>query len=190
MNPQQLALQKLQQQGQNPQSNQVPQDQVFQNTLAKIRQSVSQIGQEPQQLPDSNNQASISQAMATLKDTSTIGQVGKAIATPNYAGYCLQWVDDQQGNTNRQPTAIADYQVNAQANNINSSLDAPKGARVYFNADASNGNMGHVGISNGDGTFTSATDNGVQTFDIPDWEKYSGQQYLGYASPQNTKQSS
>lgn len=187
MNPIQQALQ---QQGQNPQPNQTnPTDQVFQNTLTKIRQNLSQAGQDQSQdqptTPD-NQQAAISQALGQLNDKSISGQVGKAIQTPNYAGYCLAWVDDQQGNANRQPTAIADYQVNASQNNIKTSMDAPKGARVYFNADQSNANMGHVGIANGDGTFTSATDNGIQTFDIPAWEKYSGQQYLGYATPQKT----
>ena len=172
MDPQTQAVQTL--------ANPTPLDQgnqIFQKILAQNRQLAEQASQ-----PQGSQQAAISQAMGKLSSKDPMGAVGKAIATPNYAGYCLQWVDDQQGNKNRQPTAYADYQANAQQGNINQSSDnIPKGARVYFSPDQSNGNMGHVGISNGDGTFTSATDNGVQTFSLADWEKYTGQKYLGYA---------
>lgn len=127
------------------------------------------------------DQSTISQAMGILNDKSTIGQVGKAIQTPNYAGYCLKWVDDQQGSTNRLPTAYADYQSKAQAGNMNDSDNPPVGARVYFAPDQSNKNMGHVGISQGNGKFTSATDNGIKTFSLQDWEKYTGQKFLGWS---------
>ena len=173
MNPIQQALQTAQI---NPTTQM---QQSIQTTLQRIRQNMS------------NNQtdsslSAVTKAIATLspQSTDTTTQVGKAIQSPNYAGYCLKWVDDQTGKSNRQPTAYADYQTNVQAGNINTSTsDIPKGARVYFAPDSSNGGMGHVGLSNGDGTFTSATDNGIQTFGLSDWEKYAGQKYLGYANP-------
>lgn len=115
-------------------------------------------------------------------NNSTQGQIGKATATSNYAGYCLQWVDDQQGNKNRQPTAYADYQANQAAGNIQTQGIPPAGARVYFAPNSTNGNMGHVGISDGGGSFTSATDNGIQTFNINDWDQYAGQQYIGFST--------
>ena len=136
------------------------------------------------QLADKQNYsaATLSQAMAQVAPNSPAGKVGKAIATPNYANLCLKWVDDKQGNTSRQPTAIADFQANAQAGNISTSNKIPDGARVYFSPDKSNGDAGHVGISNGDGSFTSATDNGIQTFKIADWERYTGQSYIGFST--------
>jgi hypothetical protein len=176
MNPQQLALQR---QTSNKQPSLDPQSsQIFKNVFSSISQG---------QQNDSNNQGAISQALSTLnpngKDTPT--QVGKAIQTPNYAGYCLQWADDKLGNPNRQPTAIADYKAQVNAGNINTSMDnIPKDAKVYWDADATNGNMGHVGLSNGNSTFTAATDNGIQTFTPEEWSQYSGQKFIGW-SPAN-----
>jgi len=130
-------------------------------------------------------QSAIAQAMAQVdpKGESKLSEVGKAIKTPAYAGYCLQWVDDKQGVTgSRQPTAYADYQARAQQGDVKESTkDIPDGARVYFSPDSSNGGMGHIGIANGDGTFTSATDNGVKTFSLNDWIKITGQKFLGWA---------
>lgn len=166
----QSAMQQTQPQAPDP-------EQILQaNNQALIKKR--QLGDQ-QTPPD---QAAISQAMAMVnpkgKDTTT--QIGKSIQTPAYAGYCLQWVDDQQGNSNRQPTAYADYQVNAKSGNISTSGNIPAGARVYFGPDASNGGMGHVGIAGDDGTFTSATDNGVKTYKISDWVKSTGQSLLGW----------
>lgn len=179
MDPIQNALQTQQSsQAATPQGPMAQNQALFKKILSSNRQLI----EEPQQ----NQQSGIAQAMGILSPQSTkepLAQIGKAIATPNYAGYCLQWVDDQTGNSNRLPNAYADYQAKAQSGNIQTGTDnIPKGARVYFAPDSSNGGMGHVGLSNGDGTFTSATDNGIKTFDIPDWEKYTGQKYLGYAS--------
>lgn len=172
MNPNQQAVQTLANPNALDQGNQ-----LFKNIVSQTNQLIFQ--------ENILKPAAISQAMGVLSSRDTkdpMGQIGQSIATPNYAGYCLQWVDDQQGNKNRQPTAYADYQTHLNNNDINTSSDnIPKGARVYFSPDSSNGNMGHVGISNGDGTFTSATDNGVKTYNLNDWEKYTGQQYLGFA---------
>ena len=123
--------------------------------------------------------AEISQAMASVAPNSPAGKIGQSIATPAYAGLCLKWVDDQQGTSQRQPSAIMDFQANQ--DKIQTSNKIPSGARVYFAPDASNNNDGHVGIANGDGSFTSATDNGVKTYNIQEWEKYTGQQFIGWA---------
>ena len=156
------------------------QDQVQANINAVEQMQKKKKQQDLMNTPPS----AISQAVATLNPNSTDpqAQIGKAIATPAYAGKCLRWVDDQQGNQNRQPTAIADYQTRAQAGQISNSTKIPDGARTYFSADQSNGNMGHVGIYNAKSdTFTSATDNGIKSFSIPQWEKYTGQQLLGWS---------
>jgi hypothetical protein len=155
-----------------------PQEQIQQNIMqgaALKKKKTQEVDYTP---------SAISQAAAVLSPNSKDpqAQIGKAIATPNYAGYCLKWVDDQQGNQNRQPTAIADYQARSQAGQIQTGDKIPDNARVYFNADPSNGNMGHVGIYNAKSdTFTSATDNGVKSFSIPAWEKYTGQSMIGWS---------
>ena len=99
-----------------------------------------------------------------------------------YAGWCLRWVDDQTGNTQRQPTAIADFTTRAQNGQISQSDKIPDGARVYFSANATNNNNGHVGLYDAKtNKFTSATDTGIQSFTIPQWEKYSRQEFLGWS---------
>ena len=146
--------------------------------------------EDQQKTQNTYSPAILSQTMAMLNPQSTAPQVniGKAIATPAYAGLCLKWVDDQQGNTNRQPTAIADFQSQKQAGNIKTDIkNIPLGARVYFAPDDSNGQNGHVGIAQGNGKFISATDNGIKTFSIADWERYTGQSYIGYAPAQGSK---
>lgn len=141
---------------------------------------------QQQQQTEAFNMADLSRAMAILNPNSNSPQVniGKAIKTPAYAGLCLQYVDDKQGNPNRLPTAYADYEARAQAGLINQSeKNIPSGARVYFAPDDSNGGAGHVGIANSNNTFTSATDNGIKTFSIADWEKYTNQRFIGWAPP-------
>jgi hypothetical protein len=162
-----------------PDTQPTPQDilQATNQAVLKKRQ------QSMQQFTNSFPQYQISQAMATVnpKSNAPQAQIGKAISTPNYAGLCLKWVDDQQGNSNRQPTAYADYQAHAQQGDVSASLkDIPIGARTYFSPNDSNGGLGHVGIYAGNGKFISATDNGIKTFAIKDWEAATGQSFLGW----------
>lgn len=189
---QQQPLNASAQNGQQPQSPspiQQAQSQLQQNQQNISQEQAATKAKNALMSTPSNSTSNAAKAMALLQpeSKSTITQVGKAIQTPAYAGYCLQYVDDKTGNSQRQPTAYADYQANQAAGNIDTSMkDIPKGARVYFAPNATNGGMGHVGLSNGDGSFTSATDNGVQTFNIKDWEQYADQQFIGYAPPGST----
>lgn len=181
------ALQQASQQLQGQQPPFSSQDTLEATNAAVLKKRQQQMQDFLTSTPDPNQQAALTKAVAQINPNKkdTVTKVGKAIQTPSYAGYCLQWVDDQQGNnTQRQPTAFADFQANLNAGNIKNSNKVPDGARVYFSPNQSNGNLGHVGISNGDGTFTSATDSGIKTFKIADWEKLTGQQMIGWA---NTK---
>ena len=173
----QQATQQAEQPTEAPQQP-TPQD-VLAATNSALMKKKKSLGQ---QMSESYSPAQISQAMAQVAPNSPAGKVGAAIATPNYAGLCLQWVDDKQGNTQRQPSAIMDFQANAQSGKISTSNKIPSGARVYFAPDDSNGQNGHVGIAGPDNTFTSATDNGIKTFGIKEWEKYTGQKYIGYST--------
>lgn len=180
-----------QQQVQQPDQQQdVSPIQLAQQQSSQREQQIQQegaLGQQDQQ----NALAAASKAMATLnpnansKDSASndMSKVGGALTTKNYSNQCLAFVDDQTGNTQRSPTAYADFQKNAQNNNIKTSGTPPKGARIYFAPTADNP-AGHVGLSNGDGTFTGATTNqGIKTFSIKNWENYASQQYIGYAPP-------
>lgn len=198
MQPQDPIQLAIQQQQQAQQQNQQPQpsNQEAPSPIQLAQQQIQQYGQENQQSAEAmkqkqNAMQQASKAMATLNPkanssdstSNTMSKVGQANSTGNYSysGECLKWVDDQQGNSSsRQPTAIADYQANAQAGNIETKGTPPKGARVYFSSPDIP--AGHVGISDGNGSFTSATDNGVQTFNIDQWQQYAGQSYLGYST--------
>ena len=131
----------------------------------------------------------ISQAMAQLKPESKSPQVsvGKAVSSDtNWANLCEAYAEKQiYGREGLYPSAIAAYQANAQEGNINTSdKNIPAGAQLFFNADQGNGNNGHTGVSNGDGTFQAPlSDGGIHDFTLKDWLKYSGQEYLGYAPP-------
>jgi hypothetical protein len=171
--------QAAQQQTQQPQPTAEDALAATNSALIKKRQKETQ---------DANNSftaAQISQALAITSPKSKSPQVnvGKALNNNNYSNECLAYVDDQQGNKNRQPTAIADYQVNANAGNIQTKGTPPKGARVYF-APTPDNPAGHVALSDGGGSMTGATlDQGIETFKISDWEKYANQQYIGWAPP-------
>lgn len=177
MNPIQQALQ------QNSQDPTAQSQAIFKNILAENQHLIKEPNRSPMQ---PNNQAQIAQAMATLDPNgSSLAQHGAALDGHEFNGLCEAYAEQQlTGHQGIYPSAIAAYQDQAQKGNINTSSDnIPKGAQVFFNADNSNGGFGHTGISNGDGTFTSATYNGVKTFNLSDWEKDTGQQYLGYANP-------
>ncbi len=108
------------------------------------------------------------------------------IGDQSYNGLCEGFAEEQTfGKRGLYPSA-ADawnaYEQNGQATKGNI-IDAPKGALVYFSADQSNNGDGHVGISDGNGNFISATSNGVQQIPINDWVKMTGQTPLGYVTP-------
>ena len=166
-------------QGAVEQLAQTEQQGVAQNDL-KRKALMQQFEQAP------NQQSAISQALGQLGDKSTAGKIGGALNTNNYSGLCLKWVDDQTGNSARQPTAFADYQQNAASGNIKTSGTPPKGARIYF-APTPDNTAGHIMLSNGDGTGTGATTSqGIKTFNIKSWENYAGQQYIGWAPPNSS----
>lgn len=184
----------------NQQQAQQPNQQQDINPIILAQQQSGQREQQIQQegaLGQQDQQNSLdaisaaSKAMSVLnpnansKDATSndMSKVGGALNTNNYSNQCLRFVDDQTGNKNRQPTAIADYQVNAQNNNIKTSGTPPKGARIYFAPTPDNPD-GHVMLSNGDGTGTGATTNqGIKTFSIKDWSTYASQKYIGWAPP-------
>lgn len=183
--------QAMQQQAQIPQAPQPAQPNPMQQAQQQLQTDESNNQTEFSKI-QANKQAAISQAsraMSTLNPgansgdstSDTMSKVGGALNTNNYSNMCLAYVDDQTGNKNRQSTAYNDYLVNANDGNIHTSGTPPKGARVYFAPTADNP-AGHIGLSNGNGSFTGATTNeGIKTFSIQNWENYASQQYIGWA---------
>jgi len=125
--------------------------------------------------------------------TSTIYGAEKAIewakqqlGSKSWNGLCLKFVADAY---NPQGVSIGSY-GNAKAcangktkyNNYN----APRGALVFFDYIAPDGrNLGHIGISLGDGTFIHATSAGNQGVIISTLKGYADSRYLGWSYPSN-----
>lgn len=97
-----------------------------------------------------------------------------------FKNLCQAFVEQMTyGHQGVYPTAIAAW--NQQQNKAISGTDGIQpGDLVYFGADKSNGGFGHAGIYEGNGNFVSATDSGVQSNNLDQWQKGTGQKLLGY----------
>lgn len=95
-----------------------------------------------------------------------------------YNGYCEAFVETAYGTGYIYPSAIAD----SNANNTYGSLStAPIGSLIFFKADSSNQNYGHVGIYIGQNTMISGLST-VQTTNIPNSSYWTGL-YSGWGNP-------
>lgn len=169
------------QQQQQPQIPQQPDpEQVLQATNSALIKK-KQLAQTQEN--NSYSPAQISQAMAQVAPNSPAGKVGKAIATPSYAGFCQQFVDDSVGTSQRYATASATWQAKVQSGEAQTDVSKAKiGDVIEFAPDDSNQNMGHAAIITKDG-LKMATDNGIKVFSLKDWTKYTGQTPSGFYTP-------
>lgn len=103
----------------------------------------------------------------------------------SYNNYCEKFVEQAvYGKAGMFPTAadaINSYSQQGQA--FAGTQGIQPGDMVYFAPDKSNRFEGHAGIYSGNGSFVSATDNGVEEYSLKDWEKQTGQQLVGYVPP-------
>lgn len=117
---------------------------------------------------------------------SASASLDSSIGSQDDNGMCQRFVEKQTyGRTGIFPTAVnawENYAKNGQAfsGDVNKS---PAGSLVYFAPDNSNGNAGHVGISDGKGNMVSATYNGVEKSNISNWISSTKQQPLGFVKP-------
>lgn len=104
------------------------------------------------------------------------------IGNQNYDDYCQQFVEQMAyGKSGIYPNAVSAWNDNAQNGNAVGGMDGIKqGDLMYFAPDDSNSYAGHAGIYMGNNQFISATNNGVQTNDLNDWQQSTGQQLLGF----------
>lgn len=103
-----------------------------------------------------------------------------------YIGYCEAYVEHIQGSSIKYPSAIGAWNTQAQQGKAVAGLNGVQpGDAIYFSPNAGNGGYGHTGVysgtdSQGQPSFISATDSGIQQVPINSWEQYTGQQALGY----------
>lgn len=115
-----------------------------------------------------------------------------AIKNQSYAGLCESWVEDVTNSSIQGDTAYDSWKnLSSKGKGITGLNGVQPGDLVYFGSDPNSayGTDGHVGIYNGNGLFTSATDNGVATANIQNWTKTNNQTLLGYVPRKNLSQS-
>lgn len=102
----------------------------------------------------------------------------------DYNGLCETFAEHILGTPAMGPTAAAAWDNWQKQGKAYADPDkAPAGSLVYFAADNSNEDAGHVAISDGKGSIIGATDNGVKKYSLQEWVKQTGQQPLGFVVP-------
>lgn len=128
---------------------------------------------------NSDATAATSQAVAAGADPVNLAWAKQQLGKQEYINYCEQFVENASGANGQYASAINAWNSRPQQQQTDLSQIRP-GDTVYFSANDSNGGDGHAGIYAGNGQFISATDNGVQQYDLGAWQKMTGQQLLGY----------
>lgn len=102
-------------------------------------------------------------------------------------GHCEQWVEKQAGLPNMGTTAYNAFNNFADKGMARQDWQNMSAGDLIYFSDPKN-KAGHVGIvsgvnpQTGNMSFISATDNGVKSSDISEWQKETGQTPLGYIS--------
>jgi hypothetical protein len=97
--------------------------------------------------------------------------------------YCETFVEQELGLGNQGDTAFGAFLRLAGLGLVHPGPPPEPGDLVYFAPAAANQFDGHVGISAGDGQFTSVTDRGVQTEPLAGWDA----PYLGWVRPTDVR---
>jgi hypothetical protein len=93
--------------------------------------------------------------------------------------YCEAYVEQQVGWGNQGVTAFQAFLRLAGLGLVHAGPPPHAGVVVYFGPSSDNEWDGHVGISEGDGTFTSITSWGLQRMPLAGWRA----PYLGWVEP-------
>jgi hypothetical protein len=93
--------------------------------------------------------------------------------------YCETYVEQQVGWGNQGATAFQAFLRLAGLGLVHAGPPPHAGVVVYFGPSSDNEWDGHVGISDGDGTFTSITSWGLQRMPLAGWRA----PYLGWVEP-------
>ncbi len=117
-----------------------------------------------------------------LKSPKNVKTAESLSGSQDFNKFCQRFVEAvTDGKTGQYPSAAAAWNDHVAKGKAKAGLTGiTPGSLIYFNPDSSNGNFGHVGIYEGGGDFISATDNGVQSKSLKDWQQTTGQSILGY----------
>jgi uncharacterized protein YraI len=99
-----------------------------------------------------------------------------------WSGYCEQFVEQAEGFAFRFPSAIADYQWEANHGRIHTDTNPPPGALVFYGGG---GGYGHVAVSIGNGQEIGTLGYAGQRLPVRQYPVvgYLSNPYLGWANP-------
>ena len=145
----------------------------------------SSFSQAVQDLTQGDSQPQSESLPTTQQNSPTdVSSAQQDIGNLDYNNLCEKFVEQKiYGKTGIYPTAIdawTDYAKRglAQPGDISK---APAGSMIFFYQDNSNGNDGHVALTDGNGNMIGATTSqGIQESSIADWIARTGQKPLGF----------
>lgn len=118
------------------------------------------------------------------QEPSDITNAQSQLGSPDDNGYCERFVEKMTGTDKHYTSAVDAWNNYVQQGRAFSDItQAPKGALIYYGPDTSNGDFGHVVVTDGKGNQIGATYNGVQMTPINDWMQQTGQKPLGFVIP-------
>lgn len=154
--------------------------------LQAMKQSsapTSQAGSNPilSHMKGDTFQASSTQPINADQTPDDINNAQSYVGNQGYNGYCQTFVEQMTGSGWRGSSAIDAWnRYNQQGQAVEGTRGVKPGDVLYFSPNSSNENYGHTGIYLGGNKFVSATDNGVENYDLNDWRNLTGQDILGY----------
>lgn len=138
-------------------------------------------GIQPHQAQPTENSAIIGSSVGNPDDVSAARTY---LGKQDFDGLCEVFAEKVTGSPQMGATATDAWNNWLQKGAAYSDYqNAPAGSLIYFAPDNSNGQAGHVAVSDGKGGIVGATYSGVETYGLNDWIKQTGQKPLGYVIP-------
>lgn len=157
------------------------------------KQQQTQLTQQPQLTGTTNNPTvaqATTEAIAGGADPTALASAKSFLGDQAYIGYCEAFVEQIEGSGVKYPSAIDAWNSQAESGKAVEGLSGIQpGDAIYFTPNAGNGYYGHTGVysgtdQNGEPSFISATNTGVQQAPLGAWTQSTGQQVLGYVPTQ------
>jgi uncharacterized protein YycO len=135
--------------------------------------------------PDTASVQQLSTYMQQQDNPQDVQNAQAQLGSQDQNGECERFIEKSvYGKTGIFPTASDAANYYSQKGQLNPDIqNAPAGSMIYFKADGTNGNDGHVGLLDAKGNLISATYNGVQTIPLQQWISSTRQTPLGFVKP-------
>lgn len=153
--------------------------------MAQIAQE-AQMNYQPQVSEGDNPMAQIArEAQGTIEANpelpDNITEARQHLGSTDFNGLCERFVEKTTlGKSGVYPSAKDAWEnYYAEGKGTTDLEKARPGDIIFFQPDVSNDGYGHTGVLSGNGSFLSATDDGVQEMSLTDWQNMTKQQIQG-----------